>query len=165
MEIVSTRLFGVRTPPWLVAVLLAGAGACSAQTLPGAFPHAYAHADCAPWDGPAVRFVLTRTPVADSATLTPGRPMLDLAVYTTLARSRGRLFRVRAAPGAREDSGGATWCPAEGPCEPAGDGWIRVTDEQADTAVSGSYELHFAGHGTERGRFTATWRRIRIACG
>jgi hypothetical protein len=145
--------------------MLAGAGACGAQTAPAAFPYAYAHADCAPWDGPAVRIVLTPSPVPDSAVLTPGHPTLSLAVYASRARSHGHRFGVQAPASADGYWGSAAWCPAEGPCEPARRGWIRVEAERGDSTLRGRYELDFPGRGTTEGRFTAVWRHVRMACG
>jgi hypothetical protein len=145
--------------------MLAAAGTCAAQTAPVALPHAYAHADCAPWDGPAVRIVLTPTPVPDSVVFTPSRPALDLAVYASRTRSLGHRFEVQAQASGDGYRGRAAWCPAESACEPAQGGWILLEGDPADSALRGRYELQFRGRQAIRGRFTAAWRPVRMACG
>jgi hypothetical protein len=126
---------------------------------------AYAHASCAPWDGMAVRIVLSEERDTVRVLQNSPRPGLELAAYTNLKRAVGREFRVGAEARSDDSSGGAWRCDSRGNCSPATRGIIRLERMTSDSTLVGSYGLAFPDGEFVRGRFAAHWLADRPLCG
>lgn len=147
----------------LTAALLA----CAArEEIPPAPRPAYAHASCAPWDGGAVRIVLSEETDTMRVLRGPPRPGLELAAYTGLPDALGREFRINAEGRSGEgDTGGAVRCDELGECVSATGGVIRLERMAADSTLVGSYAVTFPDSGLLQGRFAARWLADRPLCG
>jgi hypothetical protein len=115
--------------------------------------------DCAPDDGPAVRFDFApeafACDVVDIAvTLTvsvwSGSP-LDLRTYQVGAFGVGDAQAVRCVPGAA--------------CEAASSGTLVLERYDIATSAAGTYELTFPSGLTVRGGFHTTWCDVSVLCG
>jgi hypothetical protein len=124
---------------------------------PANFAYAYASPDCAPWDGPAVRILLTTTP---SDAPEDERPQLRLVIYPREIRVAGRTYRWPAEP---EMAIGAR-CTGEA-CESASAGEIRLAPARPDSALEGTVTLRFGPSEVISGGFHAVWRPQRLFCG
>lgn len=148
---------------WLTLSLIT---ACSSagQARSQHFEHAYAHRSCAPWDGEAVRIVLSSaTDTARILTENP-RPGLELAAHRGLARALGRGFDLSPDALNDENSGGGWLCDSGGQCVTATGGRLRL-EPASPGQVRGSYEVEFPGHARLRGRFVARWLTVAAMCG
>jgi hypothetical protein len=145
-------------------VALGALGACRSQTSaplansPPGYPYAYAVADCAPWDGPAVTLYLTAR-AADSTDFP--WPQLRISVWRGVATLSGQTF----AWPANEQVGAATRCAAPDDCQLAAAARISFAPAADDSSLTGFAELTFPGGETLRGGFRAAWRRMRVMCG
>ena len=123
------------------------------------YPYAYARRDCAPWDGPAFSVVLTDTPAQPDSLTTS---FLRIAVWRGIESAIGRTL---AWEGTTSQVGTASRCQADGRCEEASRGEIRVEWRTADSLLGGEFRVDFGRTRSERGRFTAAWVPDRVMCG
>ena len=135
------------------------------QQAPPARQPAYAHASCAPWDGMAVRIVVSDERDTIRVLHNAPRPGLELAAYTHLNRALGRELRVGAEARSDDSSGGAWRCDARGNCSAATGGIIQLERMTSDSTLVGSYALTFPDGEFLRGRFAAHWLVDRPLCG
>jgi hypothetical protein len=146
-------------------VAVAGAavlGACGSDPAPAPHPpvgfdFAYALPDCAPWDGRAVRIVLTSVATDDPES---ARPQLRAVIYPRETELTGKTYRWPASP---DEATGAR-CDAES-CDEARAGEVRVTAERPDSVLEGTVILQFANAETVSGSFRAFWRPRAVFCG
>jgi hypothetical protein len=139
-------------------ILALGLGGCAAGAGGPAetqWPYAVARPDCAPWDGPATAMLLSESPIADP----PVAPYLSFSVYRSVTRMEHR-SRVQ---GKQADGMAATFCPRDGACLPADDGWIDLS--LADSIVVGRYSLRVPDGRELAGRFAAPMQNRPILCG
>ena len=145
-----------------VALLCLALGGCRRTSppakSPAEFPNAYAVADCAPWDGPAVTLYLTARP-ADSSGFP--LPHLRISVWRDAHELPGHSF---AWPADRQ-VGAAARCETPTDCRAASSGRVTFAAADPDSALSGSTELTFPGGTTTSGSFRAVWRKTRVMCG
>jgi hypothetical protein len=140
----------------MLLVLCLGGCAAGAEGTPGReWPHAIAHADCAPWDGPATTIILSESPPDDSLT----GPYLSITVYRSPTQAGGRT---------RVDDDqlqgmSARFCPGDGPCIPADAGWVDLTPGSG--VLRGRYSLRLPDGRTLRGSLTAPVERGQMLCG
>ena len=153
------------TLPYLAVLPLVLACASRQEIAPDP-RHAYAHASCAPWDGGAVRIVLSEESDTLRVLQGPPRPGLELAAYTGIHEALGREFQVNA-EGRSGDAatGGAVRCDERGECASATGGVIRLTRMEPDSTLVGSYDVSFPGAEPVSGRFAARWLAARVLCG
>lgn len=145
-----------------LALLLLPLGACgppASADPPAGYPYASAHADCAPWDGPAVTILLT-TQAPDSIAVTG--PYVSISVWRSATTLAGRTF----AWPSDSQVGAATRCSSDAACEAARSGRVTFAPASPDTILGGTVVLRFAGADSIlRGAFRALWRRTRVMCG
>ena len=122
------------------------------------FPYAAASLDCAPWDGPAVGIVLTRT--ADTAQV-PAAPYVRVMLYNSPNRLAGQTIGW---PGDAE-VGSATWCVVGDDCVVADSGLVQIETVIGDSVLPGRLRLAFPGGARLDGSFRATWRPRVALCG
>lgn len=150
----------------LPALSLALIGCAPGQGIPPDPRPAYAHASCAPWDGGAVRIVLSEGTNAVRAMRGPPRPGLELAAYTGLEGALGGEFLVNAdGRSGDRNTGGAVRCDERGECTSAIEGVIRLERLGPDSTLIGYYAVTFPNAGMMRGRFAARWLEDRPLCG
>lgn len=151
----------LRTPLVPLVIALSGCGDKSNGGLPpppDGYPYAYAVADCAPWDGPAVTIYLTAR-AADSTEFS--WPQLRISVWRGVADLPGKSFTW---PG-EQQIGAAVRCADPDACESATAARVTFLSSPDDTTLIGTAELTFAGATSVRGGFRAPWRRTRVMCG
>ena len=124
---------------------------------PGDFRFAYASPDCAPWDGPAVRILLTTTP---SDRPEDQGPQLRLVIYPRDAGIAGRTYHWPAEP---EMATGAR-CTGD-TCEAASAGEIGLAAIRPDSTLEGTLTLRFGSTEVISRGFRAVWRPRRLFCG
>ncbi len=148
---------------WFTLSLITGCSSAG-QAPSRHFEHAYAHRSCAPWDGPAVRIVLSSA--TDTARILTENPLpgLELAAHRGLARALGRAFDLGPDALNDENSGGAWLCDTAGQCVAVTAGRLRL-ERATPSRVTGSYEVEFPIHGRLRGRFVARWLTVAAMCG
>lgn len=123
------------------------------------YPYAYAAADCAPWDGPAVTILLTARPADSNAV---SGPHVSISVW----RSATALAGQTVAWPSDQQVGAATRCTSDAGCELARTARVTFAPASPDTTLGGSVELTFAGADSIlRGTFRANWLRTRAMCG
>jgi hypothetical protein len=133
-------------------------GGESAPTATGEWTYAVAMADCAPWDGMATTVFLTRAPYGDDLPL----PHLRLSVYHGVDEVAGKRWDV----GLEHDREGVpTFCPADGPCVPARDGWIEFDPRTGEGPLAGRYDLMLDNGRREAGSFSAQVLERLALCG
>lgn len=125
---------------------------------PAAYPFAYAVADCAPWDGPAVTIYLTAR-ATDSTEFS--WPQLRISVWRAVADLPGQTFSWPT----EQQIGAAVRCADPDTCEPATAARVSFLSAADDTTLMGVAELTFAGATRVHGGFRAPWRRTRVMCG
>jgi hypothetical protein len=134
-------------------------GATAAQTVPG-YPFAYAQAECAPWDGPAVAVMLTPAAL-DSAAAAPAGRFLSVTVWKGRSELSGQSFYWPAQP----EPGHLARCDGGGSCESPKRGTVWFTGIGAGDTLRGALDIEFAGGVRIRGRFDARWLDRRVLCG
>lgn len=145
-------------------IILGALGACRGPSSgplaspPPGYPYAYAVADCAPWDGPAVTIYLTAR-AADSTEFP--WPQVRISVWRGLEALPGQSFTWPA----DQQIGAAARCADPNACQLATAAHITFGPAPNDTTLTGFAELTFAGDSTLRGGFRAAWRRTRVMCG
>ena len=156
----------LRAIPVLVYVILALARVSLGQESRSAPEHGHAHATCAPWDGSAVRIVLSSE--TDTSRVLAQRPHvgLELAAYSPLERALGRRLRVRA-EAVNDGQSAAAWrCDASGHCAAANTGtlWLARPGSEEKSLV-GWYDVMISGYGRLRGHFKVDWLQTPLLCG
>ena len=148
-----------------LALLALALGACRNRSdfaplpdLPAGFPYAYAVADCAPWDGPAVTLYLTPIP-ADSTDFP--WPQLRISVWRSADTLPGRTF----AWPSDQQVGAATRCEGPAACKSADSAQITFKPAAGDSTLRGSTRLVFPSAEALSGGFQAVWRESHAACG
>jgi hypothetical protein len=58
---------------------------------------------------------------------------------------------------------GAEFCPLDGPCVPADEGWVDLTTEGG--RIRGEYRLRWSDGRSDSGSFVAVIRDRQILCG
>jgi hypothetical protein len=128
---------------------------------PEGFPVAWAHGDCAPWDGPATSVYLGST--LPSSALTPTYPHLRITVYVSRADLPGRRLQWQ---GVQPQVGGAQRCFEETRCDRATDITI-VFGESDDPRVdlTGYLDVVLDDGTSMTGGFRATMLDFAALCG
>jgi hypothetical protein len=127
------------------------------------FRYAYAHADCAPWDGAAWRIVIQNDPVLPAQA---ARPVEKYPRYQiSLWQSPVPINRWIQIDSAGADTGHLSWCPAEGKCESL-TGRVRIT-RLSEKRIEGELRQRLKD---KTGRelvfpFTAPVHPQRVLCG
>ena len=148
-----------------IALILVLAACAPGRGIPIDPRPAFAHASCAPWDGGAVRIVLSQE--TDTLRVLRGPPAagLELGAYTGIANAVGHEFRVDAEGRSGDGrTGGAVRCE-RGECVSANSGVIRLEARRADSILIGSYAVGFPDGTRQQGRFAARWLAARPLCG
>ena len=128
---------------------------------PTDFPLAYFHADCAPWDGPALSIVLSYAELESpfevrfpSVRITSFRPPPELA---------GGSFEWT---GVAQDLGQASWCESAEACRSASTVRVRFDETQPSAdELAGQLRLEFEGGQVVSGAFKAARLPLRMLCG
>ncbi len=140
----------------LLGACASGADPAPAPHPPDGFDFAYALPDCAPWDGRAVRIVLTNAATDDPES---ARPQLRAIIFPRETRLAGT-YRWPAST----DQGTGARCGTDS-CDQATAGQVRVISERADSVLEGTLTLRFANGETVSGQFRAFWRPRVVYCG
>jgi len=155
----ESKLFVKHRFACLWALALAG---CSSELIPtnppAGFPHAYAVADCAPWDGPAVTVYLTARP-ADSTEFP--WPQVRISIWRGAETLPGQSF----AWPSDVQVGAATRCTDPTACETASTARVSFTAATGDSTLSGYTQMTFPGGAPLGGAFRAIWRATQAMCG
>lgn len=141
--------------------------ATSPSSLPSSLPqtinakeyqYAYAHRDCAPWDGSAVRITLSDKPYnADK----PNKPNLSICIYKNVNNIAGQTFIL----GQDDRTGSANLFTTDEKYIPAKSGKVQITKIEPDKSISGEYDLEMENGIHHKGSFQASWIDLRILCG
>ena len=139
------------------------AGLFNEQQGPAVNYRGYAHADCGPADGPAVRVIALQGIVPEGVPRTPPRPSIEIVIYAALDKAVGQQFNV--APKAAAGGAVVTSCPVVGDCAPAGNGTASITSRAEDGTIVGEFRAKWAIGAPRAGRFTVAWRQADRTCG
>jgi hypothetical protein len=145
----------------VLLLLLIGCNSDSELSLPAppaGYPTAYATAACGPADGPAVRLFLAAEP---AEVLPPPAPFVEVAIWQGVTSLSNR--RIEWTSGSSD--GNARRCDAAGACEEAMSVAVQFRPIGADTTLTGTVTLVFAGGSTVAGGFNAAWRPSQLLCG
>lgn len=135
----------------LAGVMLAGCVQAEKPSRPmSGFQHAFAHSDCAPWDGSAWRIVLQNKPVVlpvpkpkpdwQHQTLPPvAYPHYEISLYTNQLEI-GHWLEFPEYGEMKEGGGVITYCPAANQCK-SQPGRVKITGF-TEQAISGELRLH-----------------------
>lgn len=147
--------------PAVMVLLLACAPATAALQ---EFPFARAHRECGPADGPAIRIQLSRVEMPPDVREPPAGPYLDLLINGSITEVSGRRFLLDPEGRGRSGSSHAYRCAAPGDCAPARSGTVRLDGLQADSLLTGRYELELDDADRITGSFRARWIQVPLVC-
>jgi hypothetical protein len=144
-------------PISIACCCLALLGGCStpvplpAPEGPGRFGHSVIYRTIAPWDGAAVQFSLSETPLVEKKT--PG-PHVSIRIYQSASELSKQRIRLE---GKESRAGSAQWVQQGGQATPLSWAEIDFEEIQEGKPVRGTYDLTFSDGKRERGRFEAAW--------
>ena len=150
---------GFRTPTFVLGALAAGPLATGDRVRQAPEYSGYAEAGCAPWDGGAVRVVLTRGPGPAA------RDSLELWAFASIGEVVGRSITMTSSPPHTGNSGTAVYCPRGERCRGASGGAMVIERRAINGTLTGHFRLVLEGQPLRSGRFIATWRPTRPLCG
>ena len=139
------------------------AGLFNEQQGPAVNYRGYAHAECGPAGGPAVRVIALQGVVPEGVPRTSPRPSIEIVIYAALDKAIGQQFTV--APKAADAGAVVTSCPVVGDCAPAGNGTVSLTSRAEDGTLVGEFRAKWAIGAPRAGRFTVAWRQADSKCG
>jgi hypothetical protein len=139
--------------PSLLSVVALALG-CSAFTGPADFPHAVAHFQCGPTDGPATGITLASRPIPPAG---PSFPYVTIMIEQPLSAIAGRTFLVGS-------GAGATYFAGPNSYESASTGRVIIGSVDADSTITGNVSLSFSSRQVMDG-FNAVWVQRTMLCG
>jgi hypothetical protein len=143
-------------PPLLLATTVAAACGPIIRLAPEKTPapsyHGTMSPSCAPTDAPSVELRLESE---------GGLEMVSFNLWPSAQVRRPTTVRFDAA----HPIGMATYCPAQGECEQAQWGEVRLGLSSDQAGVIGEWAIGLSGGRMQRGTFEAEWLAIQALCG
>lgn len=166
-------------PPLMLALVLAGAALAQEPSPIAApagadapYPHGQAVNACAPWDGAAVTFNFTASPVASIEEAGNVHPRLGLSIYEALTSISGATYEIgKPSPDGEMERIRGSLVTGPGQYSPLRSGTITfdplpgAPGDVSEITLTGSYELTVEGAGPLKGRFRVVFRRRDVICG
>lgn len=122
------------------------------------FPFAYVQNNCEPTDGLVLQFYFTEQQAENGKY---DEPYIVISINENLPKSAPQDYSIK--PNSIATS--ASRCMKPGQSEATASGNLHLAKFIEGKGASGEYELHFRDGSVERGRFDATWFRMKFLCG
>jgi len=145
----------------VLGLALASLACTSTAPTDTGFPLAYFHGDCAPWDGPALTIVLTRSEMTEA--FDASYPFARISLYSPPPRLEGSTVRWS---GSAQSDGYATACESEDACTNAES--VRITFDRVQEdpqRLAGDLRLDLEDGRRIEGRFEARRIAFQALCG
>jgi hypothetical protein len=138
-----------------LSVLVLALG-CRVYAVPADLPHAVAHFQCGPADGPATAITLASQPIPPAG---PEFPYVAIMINEPLSALAGRTFLVGSG-----GTAGATYIAGPNTYESASMGRVIIGSVDADSTINGEVSLSFSSRQLVED-FNAVWIQRRVLCG